>query len=1849
MIKKCKNKGIAVHAVFIWLIASFLSIPVTTSRAANSSDYHSVPPFVTAGVPPLVMLVMSRNHKLYYEAYNDASDLDEDGYLDVGYKPTIDYYGYFDSYKCYTYSSAKSRFEPSSVTEDKTVNADNEWSGDFLNYLTMSRIDTLRKVLYGGYRSTDTDTETVLERSFVPQDAHSWGKEYYTIDHDGYDIREYTPLELPENNTRHLFANTTIDANNNNIGYDDPPLLRVLPNNTHRIWEWVAKERPVCDDSLEYSGGHHTSHPQNHTEFDVLFAQFGNETHKQGEQAVEQIDGIGNPFGNNDNYLTLFQGELLIAEGEAGTYEFAVDGDDAVEVIINEEVVADWYGGHGACNCQTHNGTIDLEQGTHTIEFRHEEVSGSDSYTLWWKKPSAEEWEIVPSSAFNNLIQTTYNRLLPASQITDYVVRVKVCDSAVGLEPNSKLYPDGMYKPIGILQRHGESNRMYFGLMTGSYTKNTSGGVLRKNIGSIKDEIHSGTGKFLYKEDSTVGGIISTIDKLRVDGFRYGNSYDYNENCGWITTRAMKEGECRMWGNPVAEMMYETLRYFSDETEPTTDFTYGTSSDYDDNQLGLPKPDWIDPYTGGGYDYCAKPFMMVLSDIYPNFDSDQLPGSRFGSVSSSLGALDAEEGANTIFSFEGGISDHFIGQSDATYDGACTPKTVGGFGDIRGLCPEEPTKQGSYYAPAVAHYGATNDLHSATGDQKVGTYAVALSSPFPEININVGGHKITLVPFGKSVGGGSWGISAAQGDFQPTNTIVDFFVEQITPTYGKFRINFEDVEQGADHDMDAIVEYEYQVVNGSDDPVTDPEQGVRVVVTLNSIYAAGSIIQHMGYIISGTSADGTYLEVRDFDTGEASDPDYFLDTPPGVLPGGNWEDDEPLPLTAERTFEPGSVSASFLTNPLWYAAKWGGFDDYNDNQMPDLDNEWDKDDNDVPDTYFFVQNPLKLEEQLNRSFADILRKTASGTAASVISQTRSGEGAVYQAIFIPEYKDPTGNTASWIGAVQSLLVDEYGNMREDTNGNGKLDMIDDLVIVFRDTVVEKYKDKNGDGAIEDYEDDDGNPVIEENPVFSGSMDDIKFLWTSTDWLNQMDDEAITQQIDYGMTSENRYIFTFADQNEDGIPDDGEIVDFTTDSLSAATLSDVSTFYPYLNIFPTFGDEPTIFVTDEYKSLNALRHENYEDLLEDLLIKQTKRVIDYIRGADQNEYVSGEYGYILPPFRSRKVDYNDDGIMDTWRLGDIVYSTPTVVGRPAEAYHLLYRDSSYAKFADTFKNRRQVVYVGANDGMFHAFNGGFYDSNNKEFKLTGEEHEKEYPLGSELWAYVPYNLLPHLYWLTETTYPHVYYNDLKPKVFDAKILPDNTHYDAGGDLNWGTFIVGGMRFGGGEILADIDKTDGSNVTEADRTMTSAYYIFDITDPEVKPTLIAEFSFDHLGYTTCYPAVIPMKDKTDEGINQNDWYLVFGSGPADATGKAGILESLGSARSSQSAKLYVVDLKKLTDSADPAVITVEGEGDTEYFQSLDSSSFISDPVSVDYNLDYNADVVYFGTVSWDSDNEDWGGKLRRIRIDNNLDTDTWEGDSVLMDTEQPITAAATVAMDDRGKKWVYFGTGRFFVVDDKLITDSYQQSYYGIIEPFNDNDPEDEYMNSNESLAWTTVAKTDLLDVSDAEVYNDRSVTEIPELAPPVWDSLVATIDRTSDHNGWFLNFGLALTERNLGQATLIGELLTFTTYTPSDDICSFEGESNLYGLYYKTGTAYYRSVIGTIHRDANDDGEIDTGELEIKKTVSLGKGLAVTPNIHVGKKEGSKAFVQTSTGAIEIIEQINPANVKSGVISWEDME
>lgn len=173
---------------------------VTAIFAALASSAVTIPntPLVTQiSAKPMVMLVAGKDHKLFYEAYNDTADIDGDGSIDIRFKPNITYYGLFDSKVCYSDNgSGKGNsgvFTPSSAAGALNICASG-WSGNWLNYITTSRIDSLRKVLYGGYREVDNTTQTILRRAYIPQDAHSWAKEYTSTAVDGYKISEYTPV-----------------------------------------------------------------------------------------------------------------------------------------------------------------------------------------------------------------------------------------------------------------------------------------------------------------------------------------------------------------------------------------------------------------------------------------------------------------------------------------------------------------------------------------------------------------------------------------------------------------------------------------------------------------------------------------------------------------------------------------------------------------------------------------------------------------------------------------------------------------------------------------------------------------------------------------------------------------------------------------------------------------------------------------------------------------------------------------------------------------------------------------------------------------------------------------------------------------------------------------------------------------------------------------------------------------------------------------------------------------------------------------------------------------------------------------------------------------------------------------------------------------------------------------------------------------------------------------------------------------------------------------------------------------------------------------------------------------------
>ncbi len=213
-------------------------------------------PLFLASTEPRVMLLLSRDHELSKKAYTDYTDLNNDGLIDTTYVDTVSYYGYFDSNRCYTYSSGNSRFEPAAAATGTNLHhCSGQWSGNFLNWATMTRLDVVRKVFYGGFRSTDnTGTAlgaTVLERAFLPPDVHAFAKVYAPngASGNGSATALYTPYNEDEGitlcNVSNMSAGTQAGSIStvNNVATASAPLIKVA----RKQWaQWATTEILQC-------------------------------------------------------------------------------------------------------------------------------------------------------------------------------------------------------------------------------------------------------------------------------------------------------------------------------------------------------------------------------------------------------------------------------------------------------------------------------------------------------------------------------------------------------------------------------------------------------------------------------------------------------------------------------------------------------------------------------------------------------------------------------------------------------------------------------------------------------------------------------------------------------------------------------------------------------------------------------------------------------------------------------------------------------------------------------------------------------------------------------------------------------------------------------------------------------------------------------------------------------------------------------------------------------------------------------------------------------------------------------------------------------------------------------------------------------------------------------------------------------------------------------------------------------------------------------------------------------------------------------------------------------------------
>ncbi|MEO5339300.1 MAG: PilC/PilY family type IV pilus protein [Magnetococcus sp. MYC-9] len=859
-------------------------------------------------------------------------------------------------------------------------------------------------------------------------------------------------------------------------------------------------------------------------------------------------------------------------------------------------------------------------------------------------------------------------------------------------------------------------------------------------------------------------------------------------------------------------------------------------------------------------------------------------------------------------------------------------------------------------------------------------------------------------------------------------------------------------------------------------------------------------------------------------------------------------------------------SATPLTGPmnmLWLAGKYGGFkesdhQDTNGDGNPDEPNlvtEWDADEDGQPDHYVLASDPSQLVDGLTRAFADIMERVSSGTAASVVANSYAGTGAVYQALYNPKV-DIGGRQVQWGGILHALFIDDHSRFREDGNANGTLDdcLIDPVVDIYFDSVnkltkVRRYT-TGADCTI------DGAPYVEV------SIEQLRPLWDARALLARV--ANLTTQRNYATQPaiSGRHITTWLDSNGNGSVDSGEQISFDATQFSTAAR------YYYL------------------RAASATEASN---------------IVKFVRGQE----VAG--------YRSRTIDYDGNGTLSVWRLGDIIHSTPVVVAAPGETYgrryDQLYRDASYQTFHAQYAKRRQVVYVGANDGLLHAFNAGFWNESTKSFATT-QGNYLQHALGDELWAYAPFNLLPHLKWLTQLSYNHVYYMDGSPQAFDAKIFPADADHPGG----WGTVLVAGMGLGGGPL--DIDN-NGIPDTR------SAYVVMDITNPEVPPKLMAELTHPAMGFTVSQPALAmrrsPAADGNWNNPSHNDWHLIFGSGPTQ----------LSTVTSEQNARLFVYDLVNrswLAGFAPYDLGNIPGAGGGG---SGIATSFVPSVVAMDWNLDYTTDTVYLGSDGILAADYSQAGRLFR------MDYSAWNTPTItsLFNPGKPFNALPLVTRDAHGEHWIVAGSGRLWNSNGNTTT--WQQTLYGIKDPNN----------------GAEIAAGDLQNVTGVLVTSNQAVLDLQgvlaNVTPSVADYAGLEV-ALKTRSGWYKDLttnGGNPSERSLSEIKQIERLAAFTLYTPSSNPCEAEGNSTLNILCYGTGTSCPPAALSTTSVLVN--GVLQDGV--VVGSVSLGTGIASTPVIHRGSGAGNPTVItQSSTGALTRTEVALPTP-PSGRISWRELK
>ena len=374
-----------------------------------------------------------------------------------------------------------------------------------------------------------------------------------------------------------------------------------------------------------------------------------------------------------------------------------------------------------------------------------------------------------------------------------------------------------------------------------------------------------------------------------------------------------------------------------------------------------------------------------------------------------------------------------------------------------------------------------------------------------------------------------------------------------------------------------------------------------------------------------------------------------------------------------------------------------------------------------------------------------------------------------------------------------------------------------------------------------------------------------------------------------------------------------------------------------------------------------------------------------QGANLVNFLRGQRGYEGSLYRNRQ-----------HVLGDIV-SSEAVFVRVAT---FDYVDNGYSDFKTSVSTRSGTVYVGANDGMLHAFNADD---------------------GVERWAYIPSLVLPGLFQLADRNYAntHRFYVDGTPVVGDVCVS------DCSGTTPvWKTILVSGLNGGG-----------------------RGFFALDITDP-LHPKALWEFTADttkgtgfetdvDLGFSYGNPIITKKTDGT--------WVVLVTSGynnvsPGSGEGILFILDAVtGKKLTSPSASAG-----KISTGVGSSASTVPGCATAPCPAGLARISGWADYPSSD-----NTTLRVYGG--------DLYGNLWRFDINDTMGNSGFDAQHLATfqtsaaqtppNARQPITTAPQLGSVGTASV-VFVGTGSLLGLADRTVTTP--QSFYAIKDPLDSTD-------------------------------------------------------------------------------------------------------------------------------------------------------------------------------------------------------